>query len=57
VVDSRQTPAGVSVWRRRECQNCGRFTTYERAEVRATAIERAVINFVRALDTEEVTTS
>jgi transcriptional repressor NrdR len=34
VVDSRPTPDGTAIRRRRECQACGvRFTTFERAEL------------------------
>jgi transcriptional repressor NrdR len=30
VYDSRESPVGGEVWRRRECRECGgRFTTYE----------------------------
>lgn len=33
VLDSRDTPNGEAVRRRRQCENCGqRFTTYERVE-------------------------
>jgi len=33
VVDSRVATGGVAIWRRRECDSCGkRFTTYERVE-------------------------
>ena len=34
VVDSRQSEDGLTIRRRRECENCGRrFTTYERVEL------------------------
>jgi transcriptional regulator NrdR family protein len=54
VLDSR--PAGDAVRRRRECLVCGeRFTTWERVE--ADGLERAVLAYVRSLDTtEEMTT-
>ena len=34
VIDSRQSEDGLSIRRRRECENCGRrFTTYERIDM------------------------
>ena len=34
VVDSRQSEDGLTIRRRRECENCGRrFTTYERIDM------------------------
>ena len=34
VIDSRQSEDGLSIRRRRECENCGRrFTTYERIDL------------------------
>jgi len=56
VLDSR--PADGAVRRRRECESCGvRFTTFERAKLEATDVERVVLDFVRSLDspTEEMT--
>lgn len=57
VLDSRSAPRGA-VRRRRECAGCGeRFTTFERADLVADEVERAVVDYVRALTaTEEMTT-
>jgi transcriptional regulator NrdR family protein len=51
VLDSRPADDGAAVRRRRECVDCGeRFTTYERADLAADELERAVIAYVRSLD-------
>jgi hypothetical protein len=55
VLDTR--PAGDAVRRRRECLVCGeRFTTWERVDLDADEVERAVVAYVRGLDptTEEI---
>jgi transcriptional regulator NrdR family protein len=49
VLDTRVVEGAIR--RRRECWTCGeRFTTYERPDVAATELERAVVEFVRSLD-------
>jgi transcriptional repressor NrdR len=41
VVDSRPTPDGTAIRRRRECRACGlRFTTFERAELPALVVAK-----------------
>src|SRR5687768_15910612 len=50
VLDTRVAPGG-SIRRRRECEACAeRVTTYERFHPKATELERAVIQFIRQLD-------
>ena len=52
VLDSRPADDGLAVRRRRECEHCGeRFTTKELADMGATELERAVVVFIRGLDT------
>ena len=51
VLDSRPAAADAAVKRRRRCEQCGeRFTTWERVDLEATELERAVVTFVRELD-------
>ena len=51
VVDSRPTPGGEAIRRRRECQSCGlRFTTFERPELPPLTVRKrsgAVVPFLR----------
>jgi transcriptional repressor NrdR len=52
VLDSRER--GETVHRRRECQACGqRFPTYERIDLEADELERAVVAYVLSLDRKE----
>ncbi|MFP4310748.1 MAG: transcriptional regulator NrdR [Nitriliruptoraceae bacterium] len=52
VVDSRPTPAGDAIRRRRECRRCGlRFTTFERVELPELLVRKrsgALVPFDRA---------
>ena len=51
VLDSRPADGDAAVKRRRRCEHCGeRFTTWERVDLEATELERAVIAFIRGLD-------